>query len=171
MSNQVILWSMLILPWTTLFFFDKNDLRRFMPVAMLSIVITSILMETGITLGWWQVKQTLYPLNQTLPYIYGLAPVVTLWLFKYTYKRFSRYLAVDTFINLFFAYLFTPWLESRGIKDFNTGSLSLFLILTAITILLYIYQMWQEQGLKQPGLVYPRLQANNKPDHHRDDQY
>lgn len=171
MSNQVVLWSMLILPWATLFFFDKNELRRFLPVALLSIIISSVAQQAGITLGLWTVNQTIYPLNQTLSYIYGLAPVVTLWLFKYTYQRFSWYLGVDTLINLFFAYLFTPWLDSRGIKDFTTSSLILFLIITAISLLLYLYQTWQEPGLRQPGLAYPRLQAVNKPDRRRDDQH
>lgn len=171
MSNQVIVWSMFILPWATLFFMKRQDIIRFMPVALLSIVISSLSQEAGSTMGLWRIDQTLYPLNQTISYMYGLVPVVTLWLFKYTYQRFRWYLGVDAFFNLFFAYLFTPWLASRGIKAFNTSSLNLFLIVTAISLLLYLYQMWQEQEIKQPGLVYSRLQAVNKPDHRREDRY
>ncbi len=161
---------MLVLPWVTLLFFDKKDLRRFMPVALLAVITTSIVMETGITLGWWKIKQTVYPLNQTIPYIYGLAPVVTLWVFKYTFRRFWFYLALDSAFNLGFAFLFTPWLVRLGIKEFTTTGLTLFLLITAISLLLYLYQMWQEESLLERGLAYPRLQAVNKPDHQRDDR-
>ncbi len=171
MNNQVILWSMLVLPWATLFFINKKDLKRFMPVTLLSIVTTSIIMESGITLGLWNIRQTVYPLNQTIPYIYGLAPVVTLWLFKYTYQRFGWFLGIDAVFNLFFAFVFTPWLASRGIKDFMTSSLTLFLIITALSLLLYLYQMWQEEGLPNKSLLYSRLQTANKPDYRRDEQH
>jgi hypothetical protein len=171
MNNQWVLWSMLILPWATLLFFDKKELRRFMPVALLSTVITSMVMEAGITMGLWKIKQTLYPLNQTIPYIYGLAPVVTLWVFKYTFRRFWTYLALDATFNLVFVYLFTPWLVRLGIKDFTTSGLTLLVLVTAISLLLYLYQLWQEESQTARGHAYARPQAANKPGHHRDDQH
>lgn len=146
MSNQVIIWSILILPWFSLFFLRKEDIRRYMPLALFTMVVTSIVMEAGITLNLWKIHLTTYPLNQTLSYIYGLAPVVAIWVFKYTYKRFWLYMAADAVFNLGFAYLFTPWLASRGIKDLITSRLSLFFIVTGLSVLLYLYQMWQENA-------------------------
>jgi hypothetical protein len=36
-TNQVMLWGMLIVPLLTLFFMPREDLKRFMPVAFLAI--------------------------------------------------------------------------------------------------------------------------------------
>ena len=146
MSNQVIVWAMLILPWLSLFFMKKEDIRRFMPLALFTMVVTSIVIEAGITLKLWNIRETTYPLNHTLSYVYGLAPVVAMWIFKYTYRRFWIYIAADTVFNLVFGFLFTPWLASRGIKDLLTSGFSVFLIVTGLAVLLYLYQMWQENA-------------------------
>ena len=121
MSNQVIVWSILIVPWVSLVFMKKEEIRRLMPLALFSMVITSIVIESGITLKLWNIRETTYPLNHTLSYVYGLAPVVTIWLFKFTFRRFWIYFAADTIFNLVFAFLISPWLASRGIKDLFMG--------------------------------------------------
>lgn len=144
MSNQIIVWAMLILPWLTLLFMRKEDIRRFIPLALFSMVITSIAIEAGISLNLWHIRVTTYPLNHTMSYVYGLAPVVTMWLFKFTYKRFWIYAAVDTVFNLVFGFILTPWLASRGIKDLITSRFTVFLIVSGLAVLLYLYQMWQE---------------------------
>lgn len=146
MSNQVIVWSMLILPWLTLFFMKKEDIRRFMPLALFTMVITSIVVEAGVTLNLWNIRETTYPLNQSISYDFGLAPVTAMWIFKYTYNRLGIFVAADTVFNLVFAFLFTPWLASRGIKDLLTSSFNVFLIVSGLAVLLYLYQMWQENA-------------------------
>ncbi|MEN6389060.1 MAG: hypothetical protein ABFD04_01495 [Syntrophomonas sp.] len=163
MSKQVIVWSLLILPWFSLFFLKRDEIRRFMPLALFTMVVTSIVQEAGISLNLWQVRATTYPLNQTMSYIYGLAPVVSIWIFKYTYGRFWRYMAVDALFNLGFAFIFTPWLASRGIKDFNTSRWTLFLIVTVLSLLLYLYQMWQENAWANRRAESYELQPAQKP--------
>jgi len=82
-----------------------------------------------------------------MPYSFGLVPVITIWLFKYTYEKFWLFIAVDSAFNIFFAFVFTPWLEIGGIKDLNTSTLTVLLITYVLAILLYGYQMWQEEAL------------------------
>lgn len=146
MSNQIIVWAMLILPWLSLFLMKREDIRRFMPLALFTMVITSITQEAGITLNLWHIRETAYPLSYTLSYVYGLAPVVAMWVFKFTFNRFWIYAMADTVFNLGFAFLVTPWLASRGIKDLLTSKFNVFLIVTGLAILLYLYQMWQENA-------------------------
>lgn len=146
MSNQVIVWAMLILPWLSLVFMRKEEIRRFIPLALFAMVITSIVIEAGITLKLWNIRETTYPLNHTLSYVYGLAPVVAMWIFKFTYNRFWIYVAADTVFNLGFAFVVTPWLASRGIKDLLTSRFSVFIIVSVLAVLLYLYQMWQENA-------------------------
>lgn len=146
MSNQIILWSMLILPWLTLIFMRKEEIRRYIPLALFTMVITSIVIEAGITLNLWNIRETTYPLNHTLSYVYGLAPVAAMWIFKFTFERFWLYVATDTVFNVVFAFLLTPWLANRGIKDLITSRFNVFLIVTGLAVLLYLYQMWQENA-------------------------
>ncbi|NPV91219.1 MAG: hypothetical protein HPY50_10665 [Firmicutes bacterium] len=115
MSNIVILWGMLLFPWTTLFFMKGEEIRRYLPVALFATATTALVVESGITLGLWNVQETFYPLNQMPAYVYGAVPVVTLWIFRFTYGRFWLYLAVNAAFDFFFAYIFLPWLVRRGI--------------------------------------------------------
>ena len=133
-----------------------------MPVALLAMVTTSIVVESGITLGLWNVRETAYPLNHTLSYVYGMAPVVAMWLFKFAFKRFWLYLTTDAVFNLGFAFLLTPWLAGRGIKDLFASKFSVFLIVTALSILLYMYQIWQENAWADSRVPFYELQPARK---------
>ncbi|NQS76740.1 MAG: hypothetical protein HQP61_09945 [Peptococcaceae bacterium] len=87
-------------------------------------------------------------MSHIFTYHLGLAPVLTMWLFRFTYERFWRFIAVDAILNLGFVLIFAPWLAARGIREnINATSTSLFLTLTVHGVVLYIYQMWQENAL------------------------
>lgn len=87
MSNQTILSSIFILSWLSLLFMKKADIKRFLPVGLFATVTSAMILEVGITLGWWVYPVKLYPL-QNVPYLYGPIPVSTMWLFKFTYGKF-----------------------------------------------------------------------------------
>lgn len=145
MGNQVLLWSIVILPWLTIFFMKKQNIKRFIPVALLSIVYSIIAVEVGQTLNWWVVKETPYPLR-SVPNVFSLNPVITMWIFQFAYGRFWLYTAIEIVANLVFAYLYLGYLlSSRNIYQFiGAGPLLVFLMTTAAGILLYCYQIWQE---------------------------
>lgn len=150
MSNQVILWSAIILPWFTLFFMRREDIKRFMPVGLFSALMSIIVVEVGENLGWFIFGETAYPL-ETPAYIFGLNIITTMWLFYFTYGRFWTYLAIDAVLNFGFIYLFHVYiLGSMGIfREVGITPWENALITTAFGILTYGYQVWQEGALKR----------------------
>lgn len=145
MSNQVILWSLTILPWFTLFFMPQDARKRFMPVAQFSIITSILFIEMGQTFGWFVWEEAAYPLKSP-SYIFGSNTVATIWLFYFLYGRFWTYVAVDTVLNFGFIYLFhVYYLGSRGIfHEVSLNPLLNVVYAIIIGILLYGYQMWQE---------------------------
>lgn len=150
MSNQIILWFTIILPWFTLFLMRKEDVKRLMPVGLFSSLISIIAVEVGQNLGWFVFGETAFPLKSPA-YIFGLNIVVTMWIFYFFYGRFWMYLIVDAALNVVFIYLFHVYLLGRmgvfhevGITPWEN-----VLITTAFGILTYGYQVWQEGALKQ----------------------
>ncbi len=180
MSNQVILWSLMILPWFTLYFMPKDARKRFMPVALLSIVICILFVEMGQTLGWFVWEEAAYPFKAPT-YIFGANTVATMWLFYFLYGRFWRYFAVDTILNFGFIYLFhVYYLGSRGIfHEVSLDPLLNVVYANIISILLYGYQMWQEgvferAETKSTSPSFANLQpAATKPltESHKDNDY
>ncbi len=150
MSNQVIMWSTIIMPWFTLFLMKKEDIKRFMPVGLFSSLMSIIAVEAGQTLGWFVFGETAYPLK-TPAYVFGLNIIITMWIFYFLYGRFWTYLAIDAVLNFAFIYLFHVYfLGSLGV--FHEVGITPWvnaLITTAFGILTYGYQVWQEGALKQ----------------------
>jgi len=166
MSNQVLLWGTLIIPWLTLFFMKKEDIKRFMPLALFTLTIIVIIIQFGVSTGLWVIRESTFPLVKIPTYVYGVYPVGAMWIFKFTYGRFWRYLAAEVVINFILCYFALPYLDTRGILVFRTSFIT-FWIVTAAGMLLYIYQMWQEDTLAPvEGYRFsmePELAAARKP--------
>ena len=145
MSNQIILWSMLTMSWLTLFFMKKEDIKRYMPVNLLTIVTGILILEIGNTFQWWVVKETAFPF-QNFSNLYSLDPIVAMWLMKFLYGHFRLYLGVNAIMNVVFVYgALDYFYQSRGVFQFvGITPFLTFLIVTVRGILLYGYQMWQE---------------------------
>lgn len=145
MSNQVILWGTLFLPWLSLLFMPKENIKRYISVGFLSTISSIIVTETGIRYAWWAIQETTFPFAVIPTYAYGLFPVFPMWLLKYTYGRFGLYLTVDTILNILFAFVVLPWFGRTRIVDFdfNDGYI-VFIFETIIAIILYGFQIWQE---------------------------
>jgi hypothetical protein len=151
MSNQLLSWLMFIVPWFSLLFMKKEDIKRYMPVALFAMLTSIIIYEFGITFKWWIVTEKAYPL-QLMPFHIGLFPVLTMWVFKFTYKKLLLYLIVELVLNVGFDFGFLGYfLPARGILHFSTMTrLEAVGVTTAHGIILYIYQIWQEGVFIQP---------------------
>lgn len=149
MSNQVLLWSILVLPWLTLFFMPKETVKRWMPVALFSALTSVLAVELGENLGWFVYGTAAAPLRTSSYIIFGLNIVTTIWLFYFLYGRFWRYIVIDTVLNFVFIYFFHVYfLGSRELfQPVGITPLQNALIVTFDGILAYGYQMWQEEVL------------------------
>lgn len=146
MNNQIILWSMLVVPWLSLFFMKKEDLKRYMPVGVLAVATSVIIGDVGSRLGFWIVRETAYPLYHIMPFNIGLNLALTMWVFKFSYHQFWLYMVTNAILDLSFNFfLFQVVLSSQGIFNLvNISPFQSFLITTAHALLLYGYQKWQE---------------------------
>lgn len=148
MSNQFYLWGSIIAPWLTIFFLKKEDVKRYMPVALFGALITTVVAELALALNWWIVKDAIFPLPHLAPFTYGGFLVGIIWIFKYTYRRFLLFMLANTVINYVLSIHVMNWLQSRGILELvNTNGYRLLIMNIAIAAVLYGYQLWQEEVL------------------------
>lgn len=148
MNNQMILWGMLIVPWLTLFFMPKEDLKRWMPAALFVMATSTIIVDTGVTWRVWETRENIYPLNEMISFIYGALPIGSMWILKFTYGRFWLYAAVQIAGSLVLILLVQPLLHRRGIfvylNENTLAGIGPFTTTVVHLISVYIYQMWQE---------------------------
>ena len=142
------MWSMFFMPWLSLFFMKKEEVKRWMPVAMFSLVLTTIIHDIGTTLGFWATRESFYPFYEMIPYYFGVMPVLTIWVFKFTYGHFARYFATNIILDIGFNFfLLNYFLPSRGILDFNISPFPSLLITLTHAVVIYGYQIWQDDIL------------------------
>ena len=149
MTNQVFSWFTFVAPWFTLVFMKREDIKRYMPVALLAAVLTTIIHDIGIGLGFWVVRDNAYPLYEMLPYFFALIPVITLWIFKFTNGSLWIYIITNLILDIGFVFIFLGnLLPARGIYALiGITRPQVLLINVAHFTLLYIYQKWQEGEL------------------------
>jgi hypothetical protein len=154
MSNQVFLWGSIILPWFSLLLLKKEDVKRYMPVALFTMLVSTIVSELGVALQWWVVIETIFPFYHIVPYTFGAYPVGAIWIFKFTYKRFLLYMFTNVVIDYIANYPLQYFAAQRGIYELvNATNFQILLLSIVFAVILYGYQMWQE------GMLLPSEQT------------
>lgn len=150
MNNTTILWSTFLLPWLTLLFIKKKELKRFLPVAWFTIVLNVVLYEFGLSFHLWNPSQAVYPFTSTPLFFFGAYPVTTIWIFQLSYSRFRLYLILNALADAIFAFLFIPWLTARGLGNNDLSNfIAIFAAAFSQAIVIYFYQVLQEQASSQ----------------------
>jgi len=144
-SNQVLLWVMVIVPWLSLFLMKKKDIRRYIPAGLFSSFLLVILQEVGVANSWWYFRETIYPLGVFTPFTESIDLILPMWVLKYTYGRFRYYILVQILGNVGFFFFLLPWYASRGIMSWPAyAGLIAFSFSVVINLLVYRFHMWQE---------------------------
>jgi hypothetical protein len=139
------MWSMFFIPWLSLFFMKKEELKHWMPVTMFAVVLTTIIHDVGTTLGFWATRESTFPFYQMFPYYFGTMPVLTIWVFKFTYGHFAKYFITNTILDIGFNFfLLDYFLPSRGLFDLKISPFSSLPITLIHAVVIYGYQMWQD---------------------------
>jgi len=159
MNNQLISWSMFLLPWFTLAFMDRESIKRYFPVGLFASVTTVIVHDIGITYGLWEVREATIPFTEVMPYFFGSVPVLTMWIFKFTNGHLGLYMLVNIILDVGFAFFILGWLFPRlglyslvGITPYQV-----LLVNAGHALTLYVYQKWQEG--ETINLFLPKLQT------------
>lgn len=145
LMSQLLWWSLLILPWFLLLFFDKQRIKRFFPVLLLSIVLNSLVYQLAQRLNWFTVSENLPFLTNISPSVYGMFAVGTLLIFYFTYGRFWLYFIVNLLFDILQSYVVTPFygklhlFERQEMNGFQS-----VLIMTVMSLIMYMYQKWQD---------------------------
>ncbi len=172
MFKTYLLWSLVILPWFTLFFMRKEDIRRFLPVGLFAALSALIIADVGSALNLWTLKENIYPFSKLFPYHLGASIVIAMWVFKWTYGRLIRYLAVDAMFNLANAFLLFPWLAALGIRENLAMTYTGILVINTLHGLLLYGVQFLLEGVPfgrpvvslQPAAAKPRVEERERGD-------
>jgi hypothetical protein len=134
-------------------FLNKEQVKRFMPVGILASFLMVLYNLVAYNEKHWIIKVHILPwLKPSFePFVLGTFLVTTIWVFHFTYQRFSIYLITNIVLDFMFAVFPLPYLLQKklGIYELvNITPWGRFLIFVIFSIVIYGYQKWQEEIFK-----------------------
>lgn len=145
--GTVLSW-LLLLPWLLILPFDKMKVKPFLSVVFLCCIITIIYFQIADYLDWWVVHPVFPALGNIPSFALGLSPAVTLLIFYFTFPNVWLFFLVNLVMDAFQVYVIGPYVfEKAGLYTMTGMSdTGLYLVLTSIVPLIYLYQLWYDWG-------------------------
>ncbi|RAU97128.1 hypothetical protein [Paenibacillus sp. YN15] len=142
-------WILFLPPWLLLAFLKPERKRRFMSGTFLVIVLAVICYEISEKLDWWRVKESTLFFTNISSFVFGLMPVVALFVFYLTFPNPWLYFGANLILDAFQCFIFAPYvLEKAGLYEMGTMSyFEVYLLQTAVAAAIYFYQKWYEHGM------------------------
>ncbi|WP_121662215.1 hypothetical protein [Metabacillus litoralis] len=115
--------SIIVIPWLSVLFIGKQSLKRYSFSSALIGMYEIVSHINGRRKKYW----TFYDkpkkfVRDELPFDVGPYIPASMWILKYTYGNFKKFVLVNAIFNGLFAYLFIPFLHK--IKIFRLNRLS-----------------------------------------------
>ncbi|MEL3971840.1 hypothetical protein AAEO50_06040 [Rossellomorea oryzaecorticis] len=147
MLNKLILWFILIAPWFSLFFLKKEVVKRFIPVSLLASFIMIVYNLVAENQNHWEINVSIIPSLEPafVSGVFGAFPVITLWIFHFTFGRFWRYAVTNVIADFMFALFPIHYVlqDVLGIYTLvNINPFERFILFVAFAMILYGFQAW-----------------------------
>lgn len=134
--NAIILWSIVC------FFLPKKSFKRYLPVSLFCSSLLLVLTLLNLIFKWWKVKGgTKFIVFDALAFIFGPFFTTNLWVFHFTYKKFTLYAFCNLIMDLIFSYPLNALFQRIGhykLTKFN--STILFIISYSLALINYVFQ-------------------------------
>ncbi|WP_246943715.1 hypothetical protein [Bacillus pinisoli] len=142
-----VLVMMMILPWFSVPLIGREAFKRFLPASLFIAVIVRIVNFIAQKRRWWWWYETLHPrISGITPFMLGPFLVGSLWILKWTYGNFTRYMLLNLGVDGAFTYGLVYYLQKAGIASLvRLKKINLLLLFTLEALLLYGFQFFKER--------------------------
>ena len=160
--SKQLLVSMIIISWFSLAFAGKESIKRFLPASLFMAIIVRVVNIIAKKRKWWWWYEKIHPsVSGSFPFVWGSFFVSSLWIMKFTYGNFMRYIGLNVIAHSAFTYVLEPFLQKFGIASLVRMKKSqLMYVFTVLAFLLYGFQLVKEKALvkRNPTLNGPLLE-------------
>lgn len=148
--QRMVNFAMVLLAWLTLPLLGLNNIKRFLPASLLIVLFELINVLIGKRRKWWVFynKPNSYLFNE-FPFNIGPFLVGAIWILKWTYGNFKKFISLNAAVNAFFAFILIKLLEKLKVaKLVRLNNFQFFLFFFYKAPLLYGIQYIIERKKK-----------------------
>jgi hypothetical protein len=138
---------MIVIPWLSVLFLGKRDMKRFSIAGLVIVVFEIINHKYGQKRKWWVFydKKKSFLTNE-LPFSIGPYMPLSMWLLKLSYGNFKKFLMLNAIADGLFAFLFINLFKKMKIVGLHKLSNSQFFVYLYYKVfILYGVQYWVEK--------------------------
>ncbi|WP_078544604.1 hypothetical protein [Litchfieldia alkalitelluris] len=141
-NQQLINIALVLLSWLTLPLLGKRNIKRFFPASILVVILEFFSVLIGRKQKWWVFyKKPNSMISGELPFIVGPFIVGSMWILKFTYGNFKKFIALNAVIDLIFAYPTVKILEKNKVSTLvRLNHVQFFLYIFYKAFFLYGFQ-------------------------------
>lgn len=146
MFTPIFQWSILVVPWLTLPLMGGRTVRRYLPSVLFITVVNLVVNILAYHYQWWTLHKPLFAWSYmvNVPEVFGIFPVLTLWILRWTYEHFWIYLLVNLANELTFVYGVSYLLDNAGISSTQMARWLILLLMFGSALIMYVFQKWYE---------------------------
>ncbi len=162
--SKALLLLMMILPWFTVLMLGKSSFKRYLPASLFIVFVVRIVNFIAKKRKWWWWYETLHPkVSGVIPFMWGPFLIGSMWILKFTYGKFVRYMLLNLVVDGAFTYGLVYYLQKFGIASLvRLKKINLLLIFFVESLLLYGFQYFKEMT-KKKGDCSSKIQGGNNP--------
>ena len=141
----------IMIPWLSLLFLGKRDLKRYSFSGVFIVIFEIINHLYGHKRNWWKFydKRKSF-IRDELPFSVGPYMPFSMWLLKFSYGYFKKFVLLNAIADGLFAYPIISFLKKVKIVGLNRlNHLQFFLYLHHKAYILYAVQYWYENKRKR----------------------
>jgi phosphatidylglycerophosphatase A len=153
--HKVFNLSIILIPWLSMLFLGKRNLRRYSLAGVFIVIFEIINHLYGHKRNWWKFydKRKSF-IRDELPFSVGPYMPLSMWILKYSYGNFKKYVLLNMISDGLFAFLFIDILKKFKIISLGRlNHLQFFVYLHYKAYILYGIQYLFEK-IKRYTLFY-----------------
>jgi hypothetical protein len=150
-NKNLMILLMALLPWLSTPFLGSKTFKRYLPGSFFMSVYLLAEGTLAVKRKWWRFSSSIKPnVLAELPLIFGPFFVGSLWIFKYTYGRFTAYFVTNLIVDAFFTIIMLNWFKKIKYVNLERFSrLQLSFLFLVKSLFMYGFQSLYEKVVRQ----------------------
>lgn len=147
--SKLYLVLMMVFSWFSLAFAGKESIKRFLPASLFMAILVRVVNIIAKKRKWWWWYEKIHPsVSGSFPFVWGTFFVGSLWIMKFTYGNFIKYMGLNLTAHIAFTYVVEPYLQKFGIASLvRMKKIQLMYVFTVLEFLLYGFQLVKEMNI------------------------
>jgi len=143
--------ALILFPWVTVLFLGWRNIKRYSVAGFFIVIFEIINHLIGKKLNWWKFfEKPRNFLKDELPFSIGPYMPLSMWILKYSYGNFGKFLFLNVVADGVFAYIGMDLLKKlKIVKLHKLSRTQFFIYIHYKAYLLYAVQYWFEKTFRR----------------------